>query len=177
MVFNNYARALSKKVVIMLDMAKKAKKNPNQIAANKRAFFDYHLDDKFQAGIALQGWEVKSLREGKANIADAHVKILHGEAWLIGSLITPLPTVSTHFIPDPTRSRKLLLHQKEIGQIFGAITKDGFTCIPLNLHWHKGLVKCDIALAKGKKLHDKRITEKERDWNRDKQRIMREHNK
>lgn len=161
----------------MQHMATKSKKNPNQIAGNKRAFFDYTLTDRFQAGLALEGWEVKSLRAGKVNIADAHVRIMNGEAWLIGSNITPLSTVSTHFTPDPTRSRKLLLNQREIGQIFSGLAKDGLTCVPLNFHWHKGLAKCDIALAKGKKLHDKRASEKERDWNRDKQRIVRNHNK
>ncbi|MDY7026089.1 MAG: SsrA-binding protein SmpB [Pseudomonadota bacterium] len=158
-------------------MAKKKKLSENQIAKNKRAFFDYHLEDTFEAGLELDGWEVKSLRAGKANIADAHVHIKNGEAWLFNANIQPLPTVSTHFTPDPTRSRKLLLHKSEIAQIFGAISKDGMTCVPLDLHWSKkNFVKCSVATAKGKKLHDKREASKERDWNRDKQRIMKAHN-
>lgn len=157
-------------------MAKK-KTASNQITKNKRAFFDYHIDESYEAGLELQGWEVKSLRAGKVNIADAHVFIKDGEAWMSNCNITPLATVSTHFTPEPMRYRKLLLKKKEIAEILGAISKDGMTCVPLDLHWSKkNFVKCTVGTAKGKKLYDKRAATKERDWNRDKARIMKAHN-
>lgn len=142
------------------------------IVLNKKAKHEFFIEDKFEAGMSLQGWEVKSLREGKVNLVDSYVLMKDGEAYLLGAHISPLPTVSTHFIPDPTRTRKLLLHKRELGRIFGAIAKEGLTCIPLALYWKNGNVKCEIALAKGKKLHDKRATEKDRDWDREKSRIM-----
>lgn len=151
-------------------------KNPQQnntIAQNKKARFEYHLEEKFEAGVALMGWEVKSLRAGKAQITDSYVLLKNGEAWLIGAHITPLSTVSTHYVVDPTRSRKLLLKKRELDKLIGGTQQKGYTCVCTGLHWKGHLVKAEIALAKGKQLHDKRETEKERDWNREKQRIVR----
>ncbi|MFT3931737.1 MAG: SsrA-binding protein SmpB [Spongiibacteraceae bacterium] len=153
-------------------MAKNTQQN-NTIAQNKKARFDYHLEEKFEAGIALQGWEVKSLRAGKAQLTDSYVLLKNGEAWLLGALITPLQTTSTHFVIDPQRTRKLLLNRKQINQLIGAVQQKGYTCVCLSLYWKGHLAKAEIALAKGKQLHDKRETEKERDWNREKQRIVR----
>jgi SsrA-binding protein len=153
-------------------MAKNTQQN-NTIAQNKKARFDYHLEEKFEAGIALQGWEVKSLRAGKAQLTDSYVLLKNGEAWLLGSLITPLQTTSTHFVIDPQRTRKLLLNRKQINHLIGAAQQKGYTCVCLSLYWKGHLAKAEIALAKGKQLHDKRETEKERDWNREKQRIVR----
>jgi SsrA-binding protein len=158
-------------------MSKKKNGAPSAtIALNKKAKHEYHIEDRFEAGLALLGWEVKSLRAGKGQLTDAYVLLKGGEAWLLGSHFTPLITASTHVICDPTRTRKLLLHAKEIGKIVGQVNQDGYTCIPLALYWKKNKVKCEIALVKGKKLFDKRATEKERDWNRQKQRILRDTN-
>lgn len=158
-------------------MAKhKSKKNTGTtIAQNKKARFDYHLTDKFEAGISLQGWEVKSLREGKVQIIDSYVFFKNGEAWLLNAQISPLNTVSTHFVVEPTRPRKLLLNAKEIAKLQQAVEQKDYTCICTALYWKGHLVKCEIALAKGKKLHDKRETEKQRDWNREKQRLFQKH--
>lgn len=155
---------------------KKPKPSGNTIALNKRARHDYHLTDKFEAGLALQGWEVKSLREGKVQITDTYVLLKDGEAFLIGGHITPLGTVSTHYVTDPTRTRKLLLHAKELSKLIEATQQKGYTCVCTALYWKKHLVKAEIALAKGKQEHDKRNTEKARDWDRQKQRILRQHN-
>ncbi len=152
----------------------KKKTSPNAIAQNRKARFDYHLEEFFEAGLALEGWEVKSLREGKANLSESYILLRDGEAFLFGARFEPLPTVSTHFTPDPQRTRKLLLHRKELARLFSGVQKQGFTCVPLNLHWSHGRVKLDIALAKGKQNVDKRATEKERDWNRQKQRLLRQ---
>jgi SsrA-binding protein len=149
----------------------------NTIAQNKKARFDYHLEEKLEAGIVLQGWELKSLRAGKAQITDSYVLLKNGEAWLIGALITPLQTVSTHYVTDPTRTRKLLLGRREIDRLIGATQQKGYTCVCTALYWKGHLVKAAIALAKGKQLHDKRETEKERDWNREKQRVVRHEHK
>jgi len=158
----------------MRAMAKKKPQNSsNIIARNRRASFDYQLLDSFEAGVALTGWEVKSLRMGKADLADSYVLIKDGEAWLLGSHIIPLDTASTHFVTDPTRTRKLLLHKKELAKILEATAQKGLTCICTQLYWKGHLVKARIALAVGKKAHDKRETEKDRDWNREKQRIVR----
>ena len=157
--------------------AKKPKQQSSTIALNKRARHDYLLSDKFEAGLVLHGWEVKSLRAGKAQIIDSYVLLKDGEAWLIGALITPLQTVSTHYVTDPTRTRKLLLNSKELAQLLEATQQKGYTCVCTALYWKKHLVKAEICLAKGKQQHDKRDTEKERDWNRQKQRVLREHNK
>jgi SsrA-binding protein len=154
--------------------SKKPSKPSNVIARNKRASFDYQLLETFEAGIALTGWEVKSLRMGKADLADSYVLIKDGEAWLLGSHIIPLDTASTHFVTDPTRTRKLLLNKKELAKILAAISQKGQTCVCTQLYWKGHLVKARIALAQGKKSHDKRDTEKDRDWSRQKQRIIRE---
>lgn len=151
------------------------KRSNNSIALNKRARHDYHVEETFEAGVALTGWEVKSLRAGKGQLTDSYVTLKKGEAWLIGSHIMPLNTASTHVIADPTRSRKLLLHKKELGKLFGATSQKGYTAIALGLYWKGPLVKCQVALAKGKKQFDKRQTEKNRDWARQKQRIMKAH--
>lgn len=152
---------------------KKPQASSNIIARNRRASFDYQLYDSFEAGIALAGWEVKSLRMGKADLADSYVMMKDGEAWLLGSHIIPLDTVSTHFVADPTRTRKLLLRKKELAKILEATAQKGLTCVCTQLYWKQHLVKARIALAAGKKAHDKRDSEKDRDWNRQKQRIVR----
>jgi len=144
------------------------------IASNRKARHEFHLDERFEGGLVLQGWEVKSLRAGRVNLTEAYVLLRDGEAFLFGCRIETLITASTHITPDPVRSRKLLLHRRELGKIFGGVQKLGFTCVPLSLDWVKGNVKCEIALAKGKQNHDKRQTDKDRSWNRDKARLMRE---
>ena len=145
----------------------------SHIASNRRARFDYELLERFEAGVVLLGWEVKSLRVSGADLSDSYVRILRGEAWLIGARITPLPTVARHEAPDPSRSRKLLLHEAQIAKLNTHTTRQGATCVPVSLYWRRGRVKCEIALARGKKRHDKREVEKQRDWNRQKQRLMR----
>jgi len=142
------------------------------IALNKKARHDYFIEERIEAGVALQGWEVKSLRAGRVQLVDSYVIIKDGEAWLLGSLITPLQTVSTHYTPDPTRTRKLLLHRHQLDQLIGAVERKGYTLLALALYWSHGKVKAEIGLAKGKQAHDKRESEKERDWQREKQRIM-----
>lgn len=159
-------------------MATKKPKHPTgTIALNKKAKHDFHIETKFEAGLVLTGWEVKSLREGKAQLTDSHVFLKNGEAWLLNAHITPLTSTCTHIIAEPTRMRKLLLHKKEIGKISAGINQAGHTCVALALYWKKNKVKCEIALAKGKKEYDKRASEKERDWDRQKQRVVREHAK
>lgn len=142
------------------------------IAVNKKARFDYFLEDELEAGLALQGWEVKSLRAGKVNLSDAHVIVKYGEAFLLGAQIQPLPTASTHITPDVSRTRKLLLKRKELNQLIGSSERQGYTIVPLSLYWKKNKVKIKIALAKGKKTHDKRDTIKDRDWQREHARLM-----
>lgn len=144
----------------------------NRIAENKKARFDYRIEDTFEAGLALEGWEVKSLRDGRAQITESYVHLRNGEAWLLGAQITPLGTASTHIQPDPTRTRKLLLHRQELDRLVGAVERKGYTLVPLNLHWRNGRAKLDIGLAKGKKEHDKRAVVKDRDWKRQQSRIM-----
>ena len=159
----------------MRAMSKKKGKTPsNVIAQNKRAKFDYHLLEDFEAGVALQGWEVKSLRAGKAQLTDSYVLMKDGEAFLLGAQITPLETASTHVVNDPTRTRKLLLNKRELAKILAAVSQKGQTCVCTQLYWKGHLVKARIALAQGKKAHDKRDTQKERDWNRQRQRIIRD---
>jgi SsrA-binding protein len=143
-----------------------------QIVYNKKAHFLYYLEEEFQAGLVLEGWEVKSIRAGKIHIVDAHVVMKQGEAFLLGAQIQPLPTASTHLFPDPIRTRKLLLQKKEINRLIGSVERDGYTIVPLSLYWSHNRVKITIVLAKGKKTHDKRETIKERDWQREKARIM-----
>jgi SsrA-binding protein len=145
----------------------------NNIAQNKKARHEYHIEDTFEAGLVLEGWEVKSLRDGRVNLNDSYVMMRNGEAWLVAVHISPLISASTHIQPSPLRERKLLLHRRELGRIFGAISKKGYTCVPLSLYWKGGRAKCSIGLAKGKQLHDKRETEKQRDWVREKARMLR----
>jgi SsrA-binding protein len=142
------------------------------IAVNKRARFDYHIEERFEAGIALEGWEVKALREGRVQFADSYVLLKDDEAFLFGCLINPLPTASTHITPDPTRTRKLLLHRREIDQLVGAVDRRGYTLIPTAMYWSRGRVKVEIGMARGKRQHDKRKTVRDRDWERQKARIM-----
>ena len=154
-------------------MTRKADKGrSNSIALNKRARFDYFIEETIEAGLALEGWEVKSLRAGKAQLSDSYVVLKNGEAWLVGTHISPLQTASTHVVADPDRSRKLLLKKRELAKLFAQVDQKGYTCVALALYWKGTKVKCEIALAKGKQSHDKRATEKERDWNRQKRRIM-----
>lgn len=159
-------------------MASKQKKpGSNTIAQNKKAKFDYALQERFEAGVVLLGWEVKSLRASKLQLTDSYVIFKNGEAWLLGSQIMPLQTASTHFVTDPTRTRKLLLNQRELTRLEEAISQKGYTVVATAMYWKNHLVKCEIALAKGKQLHDKRETEKERDWARQKQRVFQTGNK
>ena len=159
-------------------MAKKQQKtNGTTIALNKKAKFDYHLSDRYEAGVALLGWEVKSLRAGKIQLVDSYVIFLNGEAWLFGAHISPLQSVSTHYVSDPTRTRKLLLNRREITRMQEAAQQKGYTVVATALYWKEHLVKCEVALAKGKQEHDKRETEKERDWARQKQRVFQTGNK
>jgi len=153
---------------------KKPKKSDNTIARNKRASFDYQLEESFEAGVALSGWEVKSLRMGKVQLTDSYVLLKDGEAFLLGVNITPLDTASTHFVTDPIRTRKLLLHKKQLAKIHAATAQKGKACVCTALYWKGHLVKAKIALAHGKQTHDKRDTEKDREWGRQKQRIMRD---
>ncbi|MCB1691512.1 MAG: SsrA-binding protein SmpB [Pseudomonadales bacterium] len=157
-------------------MAKKPSQAQGTIALNKKAKFEYQINERFEAGVELLGWEVKALRAGKAQLTDTYVLLKDGEAFLLGSNITPLPSASTHVLADPQRTRKLLLHKKELARLIGATSQKGQTCIPLALYWKGNRVKCEIALATGKKTHDKRAAIKERDWNRDKARVMKAHN-
>jgi len=152
---------------------KKPKQQSNTIVLNRKMRHDYFIEEKFEAGLALQGWEVKSLREGRVNLTDTYVMIKDGEAWLLGTNITPLNTVSTHYVTEPTRSRKLLLNYRELKKLDEAVKQKGRTCVCTALYWKGHLVKCEIALAKGKAAHDKRMDSKERDWSRQKQRLMR----
>lgn len=151
---------------------KKATSTSSTIALNKKARHDFMLEERFETGLALEGWEVKSLRAGKVQIRDSYILLKEDEAYLFGALITPLPTASTHIRPDPQRNRKLLLHRKELNKLFGAVERKGYALVPTALYWKNGKAKLEIALAKGKKEHDKRQTEKDRDWQRQKQRIL-----
>ncbi len=153
-------------------MGKKKKKIPgNIIAQNKKARHDYSLETEYEAGLVLLGWEVKSIRAGKAQIREAYVQLQNGEAFLSGATITPLLCASTHVVPSQQRDRKLLLHDHELARLVGAVDRKGYTIVPLSLYWKGSRVKCKIALAKGKHLYDKRAAEKQKDWNRDKARI------
>lgn len=154
-------------------MAKQKKHPQGTIALNKKALHDYFIEHKFEAGLVLSGWEVKSLRAGKAQLVDSYVLLKDDEAWLMGCHITPLKTASTHVIADPTRTRKLLLNKRELEKLFGSVQQKGYTAVALSLYWKQHLIKCEIALAKGKKDFDKRHTEKERDADREVQRAMR----
>ena len=154
-------------------MAKSGKKSsPGSIVQNRRARHDYFIEDKFEAGLMLMGWEVKSIRNGKVQLAEAFVQIHKGEAYLAGCTITPLLSASTHVVAEPQRMRKLLLHAKELSRLFIASQQKGYTIVPLAMYWKGNKVKCEIALGKGKKQHDKREANKEKDWARDKQRLF-----
>jgi SsrA-binding protein len=144
----------------------------NIIAVNRRARHDYFIEDSFEAGLVLEGWEVKSLRAGSAQLTEAYVNVRNHEAWLVGAHFAPLKTVSTHITADPTRSRKLLLHRLELDRLIGQVERKGNTLVPLDLHWSKGRAKLTIGLAKGKKQHDKRAAKKDADWARQKARIL-----
>jgi SsrA-binding protein len=143
-----------------------------RIAVNRRARYDYFIEERFEAGVALLGWEVKSLRAGRLQLQEAYVLLKGDEAWLFGAHISPLPTASTHLLPDPTRSRKLLMHRRQIDALIGAVERKGRTIVPLAMYWKNGRAKLEIGLARGKKEHDKRDNTRERDWQREKARVM-----
>ncbi len=149
------------------------KEAPRLIAENRKARYDYFIEERLEAGLVLEGWEVKSMRAGKAQIAEGYVYLKGGEAFLFGAQITPLITTSTHITAEPKRTRKLLLNKSELSRLVGSVERKGYTLVPLDLHWKDGRAKLEIGLAKGKKQHDKRATEKDRDWQRDKARAMR----
>lgn len=156
-------------------MSKKSKNkrdNDNIIARNKLASHDYFIEERYEAGIALEGWEVKSLREGRINLKESYVILKDGEAFLFGAHVTPLSTASTHIKPDPIRTRKLLLSRKELNVLIGMIERKGYTLVPTFMYWKKGRAKLEIGLAKGKKQHDKRAADKDRDWKREKERLF-----
>ena len=152
-------------------------KTTGTIALNKRARFEFHIDERFEAGIVLQGWEIKSLRAGKGQLTDAYAVVKNGEIFLFGSQISPLLSASTHVVPEARRTRKLLLHRNQIDELIGAVERKGYTLVPTAMYWSKNRVKLELGLAKGKQEHDKRDVEKDRDWQRDKQRAMRSHNR
>jgi SsrA-binding protein len=143
------------------------------IVENRKAFHDYFVEERYEAGIALAGWEVKAIRAGRAQLKEAYVVLKDGEVFLLGAHVSPLPTASTHVQPDPTRTRKLLLRAEEIRRLIGKVERAGYALVPLDLHYAKGRIKLEIGLARGKKQYDKRATEKEREWNREKQRLLR----
>lgn len=147
------------------------------IALNRRARHDYHLEERIEAGLALQGWEVKAIRAGRANIGESYAIVRGGELFLFGAQITPLISASTHVVADDRRTRKLLLHRREIDRLVGQIERAGYTLVPTALYWKANKIKAELALARGKQSHDKRETERERDWQREKQRTLRRHNK
>jgi SsrA-binding protein len=155
-----------------MNTKKSKQSNDHVIAVNRKARHDYFIEDKFEAGLVLEGWEAKSLRAGRAQLTESYVHLRNGEAFLIGAHFSPLNTASTHTKADPTRSRKLLLQRYQLDRLIGAVERKGFALIPLNLHWSKGRAKLEIGLAKGKKQHDKRATSKDRDWQRQKERIL-----
>ncbi|HBG96673.1 MAG TPA: SsrA-binding protein [Chromatiaceae bacterium] len=146
----------------------------SRIALNKKAGHEYHIEQRLECGLVLQGWEVKSLRAGRVQLKESYVKVLHGEAFLIGAHLSPLASASTHITPDPTRTRKLLLKRSELNRLIGQTERAGYTLVPTALYWKRGRVKLEIGLAKGKKLHDKRATERDRDWQREKERIFKQ---
>jgi SsrA-binding protein len=157
--------------------AKKSNAPDTTIVRNKKALHDYFVEDSFEAGLVLEGWEVKSLREKKVQLVDSYVVLKDGEAWLIGCRITPMNSASTHVIADPDRTRKLLLNRRELARLFAAVQQKGHTCVATQLYWKGHIIKCKIALAKGKKDHDKRETEKDREWKIEKARIVRHKNR
>ena len=144
------------------------------IIQNKKAFHDYFIEERYEAGMALEGWEVKAIRAGRANLKEAYVIVRQGEVFLLGAHITPLPEASTHIRPDPVRTRKLLLNADEIRKLIGKVERAGYALIPIDMHYKRGRIKLEVGLAKGKKQHDKRDTEKDREWAREKQRLLRD---
>jgi len=159
-----------------ITMSKKSaagRRHDNVIAENRKARHNFFIEEQLEAGLALEGWEVKSMREGRANLAEGYAVMRGNEAWLIGANISPLPSASTHVAPDPLRARRLLLHRREIDRLIGAVELEGYTLVPLSLYWKNGRAKVCLGLARGKKQHDKRATIKERDWERQKQRLKR----
>lgn len=154
-------------------MSKKKKSGGSTIALNKKANHDYFIDERFEAGISLEGWEVKSLRAGKVQIIESYILLKNNEAFLFGALITPLISTSTHNKADPRRSRKLLLHRTEINRLVGAVERKGYTLVPIALYWKHGKVKLELGVGRGKKAHDKRATEKNRDWQKQKAQLLR----
>ena len=160
-----------------MNKAQDKRDSARSIAVNKKARHDYFIEERFEAGLALEGWEVKSLRAGRVQVTESYVHIRDGEAWLLGAHITPLNTASTHVHADPTRTRKLLLNRHELDRLIGAVERKGYTLVPLDLHWSRGRAKLEIGLARGKKQHDKRASTKERDWQRQKARILKSANK
>jgi SsrA-binding protein len=162
-------------------MAKKQPKDKanstGTVALNKRARHEYHLEQRHEAGLSLHGWELKSIRAGRANITEAYAVIRNGELYLFGAQITPLISASSHVVADERRTRKLLLHRAEIDTLIGRVERDGYTLVPTALYWKGNRIKAELALAKGKQSHDKREASKDRDWNREKQRVLRAHNK
>jgi SsrA-binding protein len=156
----------------MAKKSKKAKTTRSTIALNKKAGHDFFIEERFEAGIALQGWEVKSLREGRAQIKESYVTIKNNEAFLFGAHIVPLTTASTHITTDATRTRKLLLHRSELNKLIGLVERKGYTLVPTAMYWKKGYAKLEIGLAKGKKQHDKRADDRDRDWKREKERMF-----
>ncbi len=155
-----------------MTMTKKHKADASTIAINKKAHHEFFIETRYEAGLMLEGWEVKSLRAGRIQLVDSYVLLKNGEAWLIGTQIPPLLSASTHVNPEPQRTRKLLLNRKELNKLIGAVQREGYTLVPLKLYWKRGRAKLEIGLAKGKKQHDKRATIKERDWQRNKQRML-----
>ncbi len=154
------------------DSSNPAAKNGGRIAENKRALFNYHIEERFEAGMVLEGWEVKAVRAGKVQLTDGYVVVRDGELFIIGCQINPLGTASTHVRPDSVRTRKLLMHKDEIRRLIGKTEQKGYTLVPLNLHWKSGRIKCEVALAKGKAEHDKRDSIKEREGKREVERAM-----
>ena len=162
----DYTLAMAKK------SKSKSKRGGSTIALNKKAGHDYHIEQRYEAGIVLEGWEVKSLRAGRVQLKESYVRILHGEAFLLGCHISALSSASTHVDPDPVRSRKLLLKRKELSRLIGLTERAGYTLVPTAMYWKRGRAKLEFGLDKGKKLHDKRATEKDRDWQREKERLF-----
>ena len=158
-------------------MAKPVKTSRASIARNKKARFNYFIEERFEAGLALQGWEVKSLRGGKAQLSEAYVTLKDGEAWLFGAHVTPLSSASSHIEAEPARTRKLLMHRREIDRFTGLVERRGYTLVPLELYWKQGRAKLTVGLARGKRKQDKRAVEKDRDWARDKARILKHHSR
>ena len=157
-----------------MNQPKRESKSPGKmIAVNRRARHDYFIEDRFEGGLALEGWEVKALRAGRLQLQEGYVIVHQGEIWLMGALITPLPSASTHIVPDPRRTRKVLLHRKEIDRLIGKVDREGYTMVPLAMYWKKGMAKLEFGLAKGKKKYDKRQSKKEKDWERRKAQILR----